>query len=228
MTTSSASAEVRPAALTVALPKGRTLGPVAKLLARAGMTGDGVPLDDALDEDSRALVRRARYGGELVHLLLLKPDDVPTYVDYGTADLGVCGRDVLVEHEIDAYQPVDLGIGRCRLVVAGRVGATLPSDARMPRIATKYPRTAARHFAKRGVQVEIVNVQSSVEIAPLTGLADLIVDLVETGTTLAHNGLEVKEEILTISTLLVANRASYKLRSKSVRSLVEGLRAARA
>jgi ATP phosphoribosyltransferase len=220
------------AELTLALPKGRTLGPVARLLARAGLVGDGpprkdgtsVPLASALDEDSRALVRRARWDGRLVHLLLLKPDDVPTYVEYGTADVGVCGRDVLVEHDVDAYHPVDLGIGRCRLVVAGRVGTTISDDARMPRIATKYPRTAARHFARRGVQVEIVNVQSSVELAPLTGLADLIVDLVETGTTLAQNGLEVKEEILAVSTLLAANRASYKLRADVIRSLVQGLR----
>jgi ATP phosphoribosyltransferase len=231
--------------LTIALPKGRTLGPVSKLLARAGMTGDGAgdgSLAAALDEDSRALVRRARFGGQLIHLLLLKPDDVPTYVEYGTADLGVCGRDVLVERDLDAYHPIDLGIGRCRLVVAGRVDATPRSDpkatssdshslfeslgisTRMPRVATKYPRTAAAHFARRGVQVEIVNVQSSVELAPLTGLADLIVDLVETGATLVQNGLEVKEQILTVSTLLVANRASYKLRAQPVASLIQAIR----
>lgn len=205
------------AALTIALPKGRTLGPVARLFERAGLVAD------VLDEQSRALVRRGTFGGELVHLLLLKPDDVPTYVEYGTADLGVCGRDVLIEREVDAYHPIDLGIGRCRLVVAGRAGP-LAATTRMPRVATKYPRTAADHFARRGVQVEIVNVQSSVELAPLTGLADLIVDLVETGTTLAQNGLEVKEEILAISTLLVANRASYKLRGKVVSDLVRALR----
>jgi ATP phosphoribosyltransferase len=191
------------------------------------MTGEeDAPLATALDEDSRALVRRARFGGWLVHLLLLKPDDVPTYVEYGTADLGVCGRDVLVERDLDAYHPVDLGIGRCRLVVAGPKGDVLANTARMPRVATKYPRTAARHFADRGVQVEIVNVQSSVELAPLTGLADLIVDLVETGATLAQNGLEVKEQILAVSTLLVANRASYKLRAEAVSALVRSLRVA--
>jgi ATP phosphoribosyltransferase len=217
--------EARPA-ITIALPKGRTLGPVSKLLERAGMTGDaGASLASALDENTRALVRRARLESHLVHLLLLKPDDVPTYVEYGTADLGVCGRDVLVERDIDAYHPVDLGIGRCRLVVAGRIGETVGrATTRMPRIATKYPRTAARHFARRGVQVEIVNVQSSVELAPLTGLADLIVDLVETGATLAQNGLDVKEEILRVSTLLVANRASYKLRSGPISALVRSLR----
>jgi ATP phosphoribosyltransferase len=218
------------AALTLALSKGRMLAPVAKLLARAGMTGVGeggaaVPLEAALDESRRALVRAASFAGRPVDLLLLKPDDVPTYVEYGTADLGVCGRDVLVERDVDAYHPMDLRLGRCRLVVAGRAGAAVLPPGPMPRVATKYPRTAARHFAGRGLQVEIVNVQSSVELAPLTGLADLIVDLVETGTTLAQNGLEVREEVLAVSTLLVANRASYKLRLDIVGPLLAALRA---
>lgn len=195
------------------------------------MTADGgALLASALDEKTnRALVRRARFRDELLHLLLLKPDDVPTYVEHGTADLGVCGRDVLVERDLDAYYPIDLGIGRCRLVVAGRVGDAMPTSStatRMPRIATKYPRVAAEHFASRGLQVEIVNVQSSVELAPLTGLADLIVDIVETGSTLKENGLDIKEEILPISTLLVANRASYKLRARIMRPLLDALRAA--
>lgn len=220
------SEPVRPT-LTIALPKGRTLAPVSEIFEHAGLTGDaGATLASALDEDSRALVRRARFGEYLLDLLLLKPDDVPTYVEYGTADLGICGRDVLVERNIDAYHPLDLGIGRCRLVVAGRVGESLERLTRMPRIATKYPHIAARHFARRGVQVEIVNVLSSVELAPLTGLADLIVDLVETGTTLKENGLEVKEEILAVSTLLVANRASYKLRVEPISGLLRAVRAA--
>lgn len=216
-----------PATITIALPKGRTLGPVSKIFARAGLTGEGdATLATVLDENNRALVRRAMLGEHTIDLLLLKPDDVPTYVEYGTADLGICGRDVLAERNIDAYHPLDLGIGRCRLVVAGRVGESFDRIHRMPRIATKYPHIAARHFARRGVQVEIVNVLSSVELAPLTGLADLIVDLVETGTTLKQNGLEVKEEILAVSTLLVANRASYKLRAEPIRTLLDSLRAA--
>jgi ATP phosphoribosyltransferase len=186
------------------------------------------PLPDALSDDSRTLVRAARFGEQELELLLLKPDDVPTYVEYGTADLGVCGRDVLVEREVDVYHPVDLGIGRCRLVVAGRAGVDVAAarTGRMPRVATKYPRTAAAHFARRGVQVEIVDVQGSVELAPILGLADVIVDVVETGTTLAENGLELKEEISWISSVLVANRASYKLRSAVVEPLVDALRGA--
>lgn len=207
-----------PKPITIALPKGRTLKPVAKVLAAAGVVDDG----SLLAEDSRALIRKARFGGHELNMFLLKPDDVPTYVEHGTADLGICGRDVLFERDLDAYHPVDLGIGKCRLVVAGRVDS--PPLPPMPRVATKYPRAAAWHFARKGVQVEIVNVQSSVELAPLTGLADVIVDLVETGATLVQNGLEVKEEILAVSTLVVANRASYKLRSP-VGELVRALRA---
>jgi ATP phosphoribosyltransferase len=218
------------APLTVALPKGRSLRPVATLLARAGVvsTTSDAPLPDALAGDSRALVRNARFGEQPLELLLLKPDDVPTYVEYGTADLGVCGRDVLVEREVDVYQPVDLGIARCRLVVAGRVGVDVASahEGRMPRVATKFPRTAAAHFARRGIQVEIIDVQGSVELAPLLGLADVIVDLVETGTTLVENGLEVKEEIAAVSSVLVANRASYKLRTVAIAPFIAALREA--
>lgn len=224
------AAQTELAPLVIALPKGRSLKPVAKLLARAGVlsTMSPLPLPEALADESRALVRTARFGDQPLELLLLKPDDVPTYVEYGTADLGVCGRDVLVEREVDVYQPLDLGIARCRLVVAGRVGVDVASThtGRMPRVATKFPRTAAAHFARRGVQVEIVDVQGSVELAPLLGLADVIVDLVETGTTLAENGLEVKEEISSVSSMLVANRASYKLRSAAVAPLLAALRAA--
>lgn len=217
--------------LTIALPKGRTLKPLAAFFARAGVTGisaAGEPcsLEDSLFEESRALVRRGMTAGTPVDFLLLKSDDIPTYVEHGTADLGACGLDILGEREADVYHPVDFGIGRCRLVVAGRVGDEALPRARLPRVATKYPRTAAAHFARQGVQVEVVNVQSSVELAPIRGLSDLIVDLVETGATLVQNGLEVKEEISKVSTVLVANRASYKLRADVIRPLVDGLRAA--
>jgi ATP phosphoribosyltransferase len=213
---------VIPKPITIALPKGRTLGPASDLFTRAG-----VDLGDALREDSRALVRKASFGAQPLDLLLLKSDDVPTYVEYGTADLGICGRDILLERDADVYQPLDLGFGRCRLVVAGKVAASADDRGlRMPRVATKYPRTAAAHFVRKGVQVEIVNVQSSVELAPITGLADLIVDLVETGATLAQNGLEVKEEIVRVTTMLLANRASYKLRQDVIGPLVNALRSA--
>jgi ATP phosphoribosyltransferase len=205
--------------LTIAVPKGRILKPLSALLARAGVeTG-------ALLADDRTLIRAA---SPQLRFLLLKPDDVPTYVEYGAADLGVCGRDVLEERATDLYRPLDLGIGRCRMVVAGPVEARAHGrhETSPPRIATKYPRTAAAHFARRGIQAEIVYVQGSVELAPLTGLAELIVDLVETGTTLVQNGLVEREEVAQVSSALVANRASFKLRQSEIGPLLERLRAA--
>jgi ATP phosphoribosyltransferase len=202
--------------LTIALPKGRVLRVVAPLFALADTDADVLLADD------RSLVRETARSH--LRFLLLKPDDVPTYVEYGAADLGVCGRDVLMERSCDVYQPLDLGIGRCRMVVAGVIGRPAPTG--VPRVATKFPRCASAHFASRGVQAEIVYVQGSVELAPLVGLADLIVDLVETGETLQQNGLEVREEIARISSVLVANRAAYKLRQERIRPLVDALRKA--
>jgi ATP phosphoribosyltransferase len=202
--------------LTVALPKGRVLRAVAPLLSRAG-----VDIGDLLADD-RTLMRESPAAG--LRFLLLKPDDVPTYVEYGAADLGVCGRDVLMERTADLYQPLDLQVGVCRMVVAGPKGRAAPAG--VPRVATKYPRIAAEHFARRGVQADIVYVQGSVELAPIVGLADLIVDLVETGVTLAQNGLEVIEDVTRVSSVLVANRAAYKLRQEQMKPLVEALRKA--
>jgi ATP phosphoribosyltransferase len=203
-----------PTLLTIALPKGRVLRAVTPLLVRAGADAA------VLLSDDRSLVREMPAAG--LRFLLLKPDDVPTYVDYGAADLGVCGRDVLLERPVDLYQPLDLEVGRCRMIVAGVTGRPPPTG--VPRVATKYPRIAAEYFARRGVQAEIVHVQGSVELAPVVGLADLIVDLVETGATLAQNGLEEREEVARISSVLVANRAAYKLRHDRVRSFIEAVR----
>jgi ATP phosphoribosyltransferase len=202
--------------LTMALPKGRVLRAVAPLLSRAGV---GV---EALLADDRTLMRESPGAG--VRFLLLKPDDVPTYVEYGAADLGVCGRDVLMERTADIYQPLDLHVGICRMVVAGLQGR--PDPKGVPRVATKYPRIAAEHFARRGVQADVVYVQGSVELAPIVGLADIIVDLVETGATLEQNGLEVREEVAPISSVLVANRASFKLRQEQMKPLLDALRVA--
>ena len=202
--------------LTVALPKGRVLRAVAPLLSRAGVDVESLLADD------RTLVRESPAAG--LRFLLLKPDDVPTYVEYGAADLGVCGRDVLLERTADLYRPLDLQVGVCRMVVAGIAGR--PEPRGVPRVATKYPRIAADHFARRGVQADVVYVQGSVELAPIVGLADLIVDLVETGVTLAQNGLEVREEVAKVSSVLVANRASYKLRQDQIKPLIENLRRA--
>ncbi len=175
--------------LTVAIPKGRVQKVLATLFAKGGLDAS------VLDDDDRRLVRQSADGR--TRFLLLKPDDVPTYVEFGAADLGVSGRDILLERRYDLYQPLDLGIGRCRMVVAAPADRTeMPS---VPRVATKYPRIATDHFAARGIQAEVIFVQGSVELAPLVGLADLIVDLVETGSTLKENHLVVIEEVAAIS-----------------------------
>jgi ATP phosphoribosyltransferase len=200
--------------VTLAIPKGRVTRALAPLFERAGI--DPSPILG----DERRLIRESADG--TLRFLLLKPDDVPTYVEYGTAELGVCGRDVLRERRYDLYQPLDLGVGKCRLVVAGPPGKQVPP---VPRIATKYPRMATEHFASRGIQAEVVYVQGSVELAPLVGLADLIVDLVESGATLRDNDLVEHETIAPISSVLVANPSLYKLRHAELEPLVARLRA---
>jgi ATP phosphoribosyltransferase len=201
--------------ITIAIPKGRVIRALAPLFEKAGI--DTAPLM----ADDRKLIRESADGS--LRFLLLKPDDVPTYVEYGTAELGVSGRDVLRERGYDLYQPLDLGVGKCRMVVAAPAGATIPD---VPRVATKFPRTTAEHFATQGVQAEIIYVQGSVELAPLVGLADLIVDLVESGATLRENGLVERETIAAISSVLVANPSLYKLRHDVLAPLVERLRRA--
>ncbi len=202
--------------LTLAIPKGRIVKSLAPFFERAG-----VSTDELLNED-RKLIRGTADGS--LRFLLLKPDDVPTYVEYGVADLGISGRDVLLERAYDLYQPMDLGIGKCRMVVAGPDNA--PELHGPPRVATKFPRIATEHFAKKGVQVEVIYVGGSVELAPLVGLSDVIVDLVESGKTLEENQLVVKEHILDISTVVVANRSLYKLRHNEIAPLLAKLRSA--
>lgn len=198
--------------LTIAVPKGRILKTLAPLFEGAGIDTESLLGDD------RKLVRETPDGK--LAFLLLKPDDVPTYVEYGAADLGISGRDTLLERRYDLYQPLDLGIGRCRMVVAGPRGAVVPE---VPRIATKFQRIATEHFAKKGIQAEVIYVGGSVELAPLVGLSDLIVDLVETGTTLKENDLVEREVICEISSLLIANRAQYKLRHAEIAPLIQRL-----
>ncbi|MEM9189724.1 MAG: ATP phosphoribosyltransferase [Myxococcota bacterium] len=198
----------------VAVPKGRLLKKIAGRLELAGVD------KDVLLRDDRSLSRDA---GPF-RFLLLKPDDVPTYVEYGAADVGIVGRDVLMEREYDLYSPVDLGVGRCEMAVAGRPGALL-SDREGPlRVATKFPNIATQYFTRSNRQIEPIFVQGSVELAPLTGLADLIVDIVETGETLRQNGLVVHEKICDISAVLVANRVGLKLHRDAISPLLTHLR----
>ena len=201
--------------LTIAIPKGRVTKVLSPLFQAAGLD------TSALADDDRRLVRESQDGS--LRFLLLKPDDVPTYVEYGAADLGVSGRDVLRERRCDLYQPLDLGIGKCRMVVAAPAGAVLPD---VPRIATKFPRIATEYYAARGIQAEIIYVGGSVELAPIVGLSDAIVDLVESGATLRENGLLEVETIFDVSSVLVANRSLFKLRHAQIQPLVEKLRLA--
>lgn len=209
---SSPGSEAEP--LVLAVPKGRVLPKLAKRLAPLGLDPSVLLADD------RTLVRDDPTTG--LRFLLLKPDDVPTYVEYGTADLGVVGRDVLLEREYDLYAPLDLGIGICRMAVAGKPNT--PVRGHTLRVATKFPNIANRYFLSKGQQVDLVFVQGSVELAPITGLADVIVDLVESGETLRQNGLAELELICSISSVVVANRVALKLKRAKINALLEALR----
>lgn len=202
--------------ITIALSKGRILDSSLPLLAAVGI----VPREDPAH--SRRLVLDT--GVDDVRLLVLRAADVPTFVEHGAADLGVAGKDVLLEHTGDGlYEPLDLRIARCRLVVAGRAGAAPPP--RRMRVATKYVASAARHFAARGQQVELIKLYGSMELAPLVGLADCIFDLVDTGSTLRANGLVELEHVADITSRLIVNKASMKMKSARIKQLVRDLAA---
>ncbi len=199
--------------LTVALAKGRILDKTVEMLEDAGFS----PEEDVLDTRRYIVFDRT---GE-IRYLLAKPVDVPTYVEHGAADIGFVGKDVLYEAQADVHELLDLGIGVCRLVVAG------PADvqvANVRRVATKYHRYAHDFFRKHGRQIEVIDLHGSVELAPLTGLADCIVDIVETGQTLRENGLVVHAELGRVSTRVVANRRSYQLRAAEVDGFIDRLR----
>jgi ATP phosphoribosyltransferase len=203
------------APITIALSKGRIYDQTLPLLAAAGIE----PLDDP--ETSRKLILRTSQ--PQVRLIIIRATDVPTYVQWGAADLGVAGKDVLMEHGGEGlYEPLDLEIARCRMMVAGLPDARL-GDRRL-RIATKYVSSTRRHFAAQGRQVEIIKLYGSMELAPLVGLADLIVDLVESGNTLRANGLVTLEHIADISSRLVVNRASWKMKHATATQLLDVLR----
>jgi len=204
--------------LTLALPKGRLLDPALDLLRELGVT--------SVDPDSRKLIFRDP--GRDLEILLLKPADVPAYVTYGAADLGVVGKDILLEQEPDVYEPLDLGFGFCRLVVAEPRSLWErddPAKWSWVRVATKYPRLTEAYFSARGIQVEIVRLDGSIELAPLVGLADRIVDLVQSGETLRANGLVEVAEITRSTARLIVNRASMKTEHAAVTRLIDDMRA---
>jgi ATP phosphoribosyltransferase len=208
-------------ALKLAVPRGALFAGTLDLLDRIGVD------TSELRGESRSLVFAA---GDLV-LVTMRPSDVPTYVEAGAADLGITGKDVLLEQSDRAvYELLDLGYGACRMVLAGRKddGSLGEAERRLGsvRIATKYPRVATRYFERSGRQAEVVEVKGSVELAPLVGLADGIVDLVDTGRTLEENALEIREEIARCTARLVANRVAHKLRAAEVDALTERIKGA--
>ena len=205
--------------ITIALPKGRIFDEIAPLLKAAGIEA----LEDP--EKSRKLIIETNRSD--VRLVLVRASDVPTYVQHGGADLGVVGKDTLLEHSGEGlYQPLDLNIAKCRMSVATRAdfdyAGAVKQGSRI-RVATKYTQIARDHFANKGVHVDIIKLYGSMELAPLTGLADAIVDLVSTGSTLRANHLVEVEQIMAISSRLIVNQASLKLKRDAVRGIIDAL-----
>ena len=197
--------------LTIAVSKGRIYEEALPLLAEAGI----VPTDDP--KTCRKLILNTTRDD--VQLVIIRATDVPTFVEYGAADLGIAGKDVLLEHGAEGlYEPLDLGIARCKLMTAARKDAP-PITGRV-RVATKFVKIAQRHFANLGIQAEIIKLYGSMELAPLVGLADCIVDLVDTGNTLRANDMEPRDFIMDISSRLVVNKAAMKMKNAAIAELI--------
>ncbi len=205
--------------LTVALAKGRLADKTMELFGEAGII-----CDEMNDHDSRKLIFDDEKDG--LRFFLAKASDVPTYVEYGAADIGVVGEDTILEEGRNFYEVLDLGIGKCRMCVCGPEPAAERLDRyELIRVATKYPKIATDYFFdKRHQTVEIIKLNGSVELAPLTGLSEVIVDIVETGSTLRENGLSILEEIFQISARMVVNQVSFKRENERITDLISGLR----
>lgn len=198
--------------LTIAVSKGRIYEEALPFLQQAGIT----PTDDP-DKSRKLILQTTRPD---VQLVIIRATDVPTFVEYGAADMGIAGKDVLLEHGAESlYEPLDLGIAGCRLMTAGPVNA--PAVKGRLRVATKYVKTAQRYYADLGIQAEIIKLYGSMELAPLVGLADYIVDLVDTGNTLKANGLEPRELIANITSRLVVNKAAMKMKHQAIQALID-------
>lgn len=204
--------------ITMALAKGRLAEKTMELLERCG-----VECKEVLADTRRLIFYDARSD---MRFILVKPADVPTYVDHGVADLGVAGKDTLMEAGLPLYEMADLRFGKCRLAIAGypdRKYGSLTSS--VLRVATKYPETARRYYASKGVSIECIKLSGSVELGPILGLSDVILDIVESGRTLVENGLAVLEEVCEISARLAVNRASLKIKADVLVPLIERIRA---
>lgn len=198
--------------IKVAMPKGRIYKKASGLFREAGIL---IPGD--VDDSRKLVIPLPEIGMEFI---LAKPVDVPTYVEYGVADIGIVGKDVLMEEERDVYELLDLGIARCRMSVI-----SLPdwTPGIQQRVATKYPNVASRFFREQGQQVEVIKLNGSIELAPLIGLADRIVDMVETGQTLKENGLVEREQLFEITSRLIANRVSYRMKNAEIQMVCDAL-----
>lgn len=200
--------------LNVALPKGRLGETVYQRFAAAGFECP------ALLENSRKLIFENASAG--VRYFWVKPSDVAIYVARGAADIGVAGKDILLEYRPEVYELLDLGVGKCRMAVAAPVGYQ-EDPARTLRVATKFSRIARDYYTGMGRDIDIIHLNGSIEIAPILGLSDVIVDIVETGTTLRENNLEVRETIVQISARLIANKSGYKFKREKILKLMDGL-----
>lgn len=200
--------------LNVALPKGRLGEKVYKMFAAAGFE-----CPEVLEEGRRLIFENAEKG---VRYFWVKPSDVAIYVERGAADIGVAGKDILLEYEPDVYELCDLGVGRCRMAVAAKRDFRDDTE-RTLRVATKFSRITREHYAALGRDIDIIGLNGSIELAPILGLSDVIVDIVETGSTLKENGLELIDTIVPISARLIANKASYKFKGEAVERIMAAL-----
>jgi ATP phosphoribosyltransferase len=204
--------------ITIAIPKGRILEESVALFAKIGIS-----CSELLSNTRKLIFENPE---ERMRYMVVRATDVPTYVEYGCADLGIVGKDTLLEQEKDVYEPLDLKFGYCRLMVAEPAELSQnddPTSWSNIRIATKYPNVTEKYFAAKGVQVEIIKLYGSIELAPLVGLSERIVDLVSTGETLRQNGLVEVETIAEITTRLIVNRASLKTKHRRITEIIEGL-----
>ena len=204
--------------ITIAIPKGRILEESVELFRKIG-----IDCDELLSKSRKLIFENE---AQKMRYMIVRATDVPTYVEYGAADLGIVGKDTLMEQDKDVYEPLDLKFGYCRMMVAEPAGLAQvddPSRWTNIRIATKYPHVAEKYFAAKGIQVEIIQLYGSIELAPLVGLSERILDLVSTGETLKQNGLVEVETIAEITTRLIVNRASLKTKNKRLSEIIAGL-----
>lgn len=201
--------------VSIALPKGRLGNKAYSILQQCGYT-----VSELMDDSRKLVFENAESG---VRYFLVKPSDVAIYVEYGAADVGVVGKDVLIESGADVYELLDLGIGKCRMCVAAKEDY-VEDTGRATVVATKFPRVARDYFMATNREIEVIKLYGSIELAPLLGMSDVIVDLVETGTTLKENRLRVTEEIFPVSARLIANKASYKFKEREINGIVAKMR----